>query len=74
MAEGLLGQQSGGYRETAYKLREAAAMARFANYRTDLLTVADSFDRLALRDDSSPHRLTRADQGEWRKSPKTSAP
>ena len=50
MAEGLLAQQSiEGYRETADKLREAAAMVRFANYRAELLMVAASFDRLALR-------------------------
>jgi hypothetical protein len=55
MAEGLLGQLGvGGYRETAAKLREAAAMLRFANYRADLLMVAASFDRLALRDAGQP--------------------
>jgi hypothetical protein len=74
MAEGLLGQQSIGYRETADKLRQAAATAQFPDHRADLLTVADSFDRLALRDDGNPHHLPRADRGERGKSPKTSAP
>jgi hypothetical protein len=56
MAESLLAQQSiGGYRETADKLREVAAMVRFANYRDELLMAAASFDRLALKHEGDPH-------------------
>jgi len=60
MAEGLLAQQSiEGYGETADKLRELAGTVQFAHYRADLLMVAASFDRLALRMGERPPLSTR---------------
>ena len=51
MAESVLAEMgAGNYRETAVKLREVAAVTPSPENRAELLTIADSFDRLARRE------------------------
>lgn len=52
MAEGLLAELgAGNYRETADKLRRVAVDTLSPENRADLLMIAESFDRLAARDE-----------------------
>ena len=60
MAEALLAELStGGYRATAQKLRRLAAIARLPEARDELVMIAESFDRLAVRDEG-PDRTRRS--------------
>lgn len=59
MAEALLAELStDGYRATADKLRRLATMARLPEARDELLMIAASFERLALREEG-PYRTHR---------------
>ena len=60
MAEALLAELSaGGYRATAQKLRRLAAMARLPEARDDLVMIAGSFERLAMKEEG-PDRTRRS--------------
>jgi hypothetical protein len=59
MAEALLAELStGGYRATARKLRRLAAIARLPEARDELVMIAESFERLAVKEDG-PDRTRR---------------
>lgn len=52
MAEALLAEMStGGYRATAQKLRRLAAIARLPEARDELVMIAESFERLAVKEE-----------------------
>jgi hypothetical protein len=60
MAEALLADLSaGGYRATAQKLRRLAAIARLPEARDELAMIAESFERLALKEEG-PDRFRRS--------------
>ena len=52
MAEALLAELStGGYRATAQKLRRLAAIARLPEAQDELVMIAESFERLAVKEE-----------------------
>ena len=60
MAEALLAELStGGYRATAHKLRRLAGIARLPEARDELVMIAESFERLAVREEG-PDRTPRS--------------
>ncbi|HEX6441103.1 MAG TPA: hypothetical protein VF007_02885 [Stellaceae bacterium] len=70
MAEALLAELSiGGYRATAQKLRRLAAIARLPEARDELTMIAQSFERLAVREEGPDRTVRRGGTREARLPP-----